>query len=113
MAGMQIEMVRPQRFTAEFLAGKLQRGHVWQWGTPRQGNVAHVVVVYGITSRGVVFHMDPLLDDYQRTPISNWIQRFRIFAVGVSLLGRPANPFRGTNSREVHRPGGNPLFPSW
>lgn len=97
ITGMRIERVTSASFTAAVLRNRLSHGHVWLWGTPVHGSVAHIVVVYGLTGSGDVLIMDPLTG-LRRNSMHDIRQRFRIFAVGTHLYSLPSgaeNIFRG------------------
>ena len=104
MAEMTIRLVRPHSFSVAFLRGQLGRGHVWLWGTPRHGNIAHVVVVFGISDAGEISYMDPLVG-IRRVPLHDLRHRMRMFAVGTRLrdpllLVRPGNPWAGMTTAQ-------------
>jgi hypothetical protein len=104
LANMRVRLVRPGALTADLLLRALGQGYVWLWGTPRHGNVAHIVVVYGLDAQRRVLYMDPLAG-LQRVPLGEMVHRMRMFAVGTPLLPRPSaapDPFAGMRSREVH-----------
>jgi hypothetical protein len=106
MANMRVRLVTPHAMTPDLLLRALREGHVWLWGTPRHGHVAHIVVVYGIDTHRRVLYMDPLVG-LQRVPLSQMVRRMRMFAVGTPLLPRraaPSNPFAGMLSNEVRVP---------
>lgn len=116
ITGMRIEQVLSRRFTAAFLRNRINHGHVWLWGTPVHGSVAHIVVVYGITDSGMVLIMDPLTG-----LLSNSVQairaRFRIFGVGTHLYSPPSSPaniFRGLSEPAAPAPQNpaNPIRPA-
>jgi hypothetical protein len=107
LANMRVRLVSPGALTANVLLDALRQGHVWLWGTPRHGHVAHIVVVYGLDAHRRVLYMDPLVG-LQRVPLGQMVRRMRMFAVGTPRIPRRAaatpNPFAAMTSSEVHMP---------
>lgn len=112
IAGMRVRLVSPRALSAEFLVAQLGQGYVWLWGTPREGNVAHIVVVHGVDRQERVLYMDPLLGLTQ-VPLGEMAKRMRIFAVGTPLFPRvQGNPFAGMGTAAAPRPAApGPLAP--
>jgi hypothetical protein len=111
LANMNVRLVAPSAMTTGVLLRALRQGHVWMWGTPRHGNVAHIVVVYGLDAQDRVLLMDPLTG-LRRVPLKEMVWRMRVFAVGTPRVVRPVNPFdelwRAIREHDVHMPSAAP-----